>query len=101
MVLGKSFLGQTDGADNLGPQIRLATDPVLQFLVNRIKKESVDREIAPASVGHGISESHLLRVPAILIIRFGPKRGDLKLMLAFDNNHDAELPSYCDGAFEK
>src|SRR5438477_12979646 len=99
MVLGKSFLGQTDGADNLGPQIRLATDPVLQFLVNRIKEEAVDREIAPQRIRHGISERHLLRVPAILVIRFGSECGDLKLMLAFDNNHDAELPSYCDGAF--
>ena len=49
----------------------------------------------------GVAERDPFRVPAILVIRLGAERGDLKLLPALDHDHHAELASDGDGAFEE
>ncbi len=80
MVFGKTFFRFANCSDNSCAQIFFAADPVVDFLRERIVKKSVHREIAARRVRLGIGENHFLRAPAVLVIRLGAERGDLKLL---------------------
>ena len=101
VVLGESFAGQTDRAEPFGPQIGLAADPVAQLILHRVVKQAVDSEITAASVGLRVAEDQLARAPAILIIGLGPEGCDLELMIALNDDDDAEFPADSDSPREE
>ena len=101
MVFGEAFFRRADGANEPGAQISFAPDPIVQFLADGIEEESVDGKVPAASIGHGITEGDLLRVPAILVIGFSAKGRDLKLAVSLEDDDHAELASDRDRAFEK
>src|SRR5256885_11183318 len=65
---------------------------VMELLLAGIEEETIDREITPPGVRNGITEDYAFRMPAILVISFGPEGGDLKFMTSFQNNDNAEFP---------
>ena len=100
MVLGKTFLRQTDGADDFRAQVRFAAYPIVQLFAHRVVEKAVDGEVAPAGIGRRVAKANLFRMPAILVIRLGPERSDLELVAAFDHHHHAELAADRNGALE-
>ena len=101
MIFTKAFLRRTNRADDFSAQIFFTADPVVDFLRERIVKKSVHGEIAAQRIGLGVGENDFFRATAILVIRLGAERGDLKLLFVFNNDHHAEFASDSDGAFEK
>ena len=91
MILAKAFLRRADGADNFGPQVLFAANPVVDFFRERIVKQPVHREIATRGIGFGIGKHHRLRPAAILIVRLSAERGDLKLLPVFNHDNDAKI----------
>src|SRR5207237_8022110 len=91
-ILGKSVLRRADGSDDPGAQIRFPIHPVMELPLAGIEEETIDREITPPGVRNGITEDYAFRMPAILVISFGPEGGDLKFMASFQNNDNAEFP---------
>src|SRR5215831_1450199 len=73
MVLCKTLLRHADRADQPGSQIILAANPVMQLLRYRVIKQTVYGEVPAPRVGSSVPEADLSRVPAVLVIGFGPK----------------------------
>src|ERR1035437_3767129 len=101
MIFAKAFLRRTNRADDFRAQIFFTADPVVDFLRERIVKKSVDSENPAQRIGLGVGENDFFRATAILVIRLGAERGDLKLLFVFNDDHHAEFASDSDGAFEK
>src|SRR5256885_11311149 len=59
---------------------------VMELPHARIEEETIDREITPPGVRNGITEDYAFRMPAILVISFGPERSE---------EHTSELQSPC------
>src|SRR5207237_5898224 len=87
----ESFGRRADGADDSRSHIRLAADPIAQFLSHRIEEQAVDSEIAAARVSHRIAEHYVIGMAAVVVIGFGAKGRDLKLVRAFDDYHHSEF----------
>ena len=73
----------------------------MEPVFNRIKEQSVDREIAPARVGHRVAKRDPARMTAVAVIRFGPESGGLKLFSLFNHEHDAEFAPDRDGVWKE
>ena len=101
VILAEAFFGRAHGADEFGAQVRLAADPVVQLLGQRIVEESVDREVAADGVLAGVGETHRFRAASVLIVCFGAEGGDLILLPFLDDDHDAKLFTHRDGVREE
>src|SRR6185369_637880 len=100
MVLGEPVARSADGADQPGLQIRFASHPIVQRLPDGIVEQTVDGEIAAKRIGPGIAEGYFPRTASVLVVAFGAKSSDLKLMAAFQDHQHPELASDRDGALE-
>ena len=79
MILGEPFSGRSNRANDFPTQIRLTLNPVVKFSGNRIIKQPVDGEVAPACVSPGIAERDPFGVSAVPVIGFGAEGGNLEL----------------------
>src|SRR5947207_1189868 len=48
VVFSESLFRRADGTNDFGVEILLAANPVMHFVLHRIKEQAVHREIAPA-----------------------------------------------------
>jgi hypothetical protein len=73
----------------------------MKLLANRIVKEAVDGEITPPRIGHRIAKTDVFGVTPILVIGLRPEGGDLKLVLALNHHHHAELSPHRDSVWKE
>src|ERR1051326_5930520 len=76
------------------PQVCLASDPVVQFILKGIVKQAIHGEVTSHGIGTSIAEAHLAWVPAVLLIGFCPECGYLKLVPSLNDHHYSEFFSH-------
>ena len=101
MILAKAFRRCANGADDFRAQISFPVNPVMYLFRKRVVEKSVHREVAAQCIGLRVDKFNFLRAAPILIIRLGAKRGNLKLLVAFDDDDDAEFFADRNGFVEK
>ena len=72
-------------------QVRPAADEIDHFILRRIEKHSVDREVARAGVFLRAREMHFGRPAAVEINAIGTKGRDLEMESVFQDDDHAEM----------
>src|SRR5690348_9486280 len=71
VIFLEALLGITDGANQARLDIVLSTDVVDDAILDRVKEETVDGEIAPAGIFLGVGEMHLGGPPSVQVFSLG------------------------------
>jgi hypothetical protein len=91
VIFRKTLIGIANAADSFRFKIRLPPNVIDKLVGNRVKEESVDREIASLCVMLCIGERDCRWMPTVLIFAVAAKRSDFDIVSLDRDKDDAKL----------
>ena len=101
VVFSKPLGSRADCADQFCLEVLFAADPIEQFLLDWIIKQTVDGKVTSSRIRSGIAKADRLRMAAVAVIGFGAEGGHLELVVRLDNYQDPKFTANRDGPREQ